>query len=221
MSELSEVEIIMEINWSIAGWVVAVLVFYTIGFYEGRSTGYKKRQREEEQQAAKTQPTPIAVKESPEKLKPKTDRENLTRELDDARALTPEYDQRLAKAATPPVSQPPRSLPLPASPNPASAPLPPIAIKPAAKTAELIAENKPAPPPTSIVGQINLVLQEKLAESPLASRGISMSQSAEGGVIVSIGTSQYFGVDEVPDAEVKALIRAAIADWEKKYTPGL
>ena len=161
------------------------------------------------------------MKESPEKLKPKTDRENLTRELDDARALTPEYDQRLAKAATPPVSQPPRSLPLPASPNPASAPLPPIAIKPAAKTAELIAENKPAPPPTSIVGQINLVLQEKLAESPLASRGISMSQSAEGGVIVSIGTSQYFGVDEVPDAEVKALIRAAIADWEKKYTPGL
>jgi hypothetical protein len=39
LSELSEVEIIMEINWSIAGWIVAVLVFYTIGFYEGRSTG--------------------------------------------------------------------------------------------------------------------------------------------------------------------------------------
>ena len=48
-----------------------------------------------------------------------------------------------------------------------------------------------------------------------------MSQSAEGGVIVTIGASQYAGVDEVPDVEVKALIRAAIADWEKKYTPGL
>lgn len=48
-----------------------------------------------------------------------------------------------------------------------------------------------------------------------------MSQSAEGGVIVTVGASQYFGVDEVPDTDVKALIRAAIAEWEKKYTPGL
>lgn len=48
-----------------------------------------------------------------------------------------------------------------------------------------------------------------------------MSQSAEGGVIVTVGASQYTGVDEVPDAEVKAVIRAAIAEWEKKYTPGL
>lgn len=212
----------MEINWSIAGWIVAVLVFYTIGFYEGRSTGYKKRQREQAQEeAAKTQPTPGAVKDNPESLKPKTDRENLTRELDDARALTPEYDQRLANAATPPVSQPPRSQPLPASIDQASTPLPPISFRPAAKPVEPAPENKPAPPPTSIVGQINLVLQEKLIGSPLADRGISMGQSAEGGVIVTIGASQYAGVDEVPDAEVKALIRAAIADWEKRYTPGL
>jgi hypothetical protein len=29
------------------------------------------------------------------------------------------------------------------------------------------------------------------------------------------------GVEEVPDAEIKSAIRAAIAEWEKKYTPGL
>lgn len=209
----------MEINWSIAGWIIAILVFHTIGFYEGRSTGYKKRQREEEQESAKTQPASVTVKDDPVVLKPKN--ENFMQELDGARALTPEYDQRLTNAATPPVPQPPLSQPLTASTNQASTPLPSISFKPATKSAEPSAEKKPAPPPTSIVGQINLVLQEKLAGSPLEDRGISMSQSAEGGVIVTVGASQYFGVDEVPDTDVKALIRAAIAEWEKKYTPGL
>lgn len=209
----------MEINWSIAGWIIAILVFYTIGFYEGRSTGYKKRQREEEQESAKTQPTPVAVKVDPVLLKPNN--KTLTQEFDSTGSLTPEYDQRLTAAVTPPVPQPPLSQPLPASTNQASTPLPPISFKPAAKSAEPAAEKKPAPPPTSIVGQINLVLQEKLAGSPLEDRGISMSQSAEGGVIVTVGASQYFGVDDVPDAEIKSFIRTAIKEWEKKYTPGL
>ena len=209
----------MEINWSIAGWIIAILVFYTIGFYEGRSTGYKKRQREEEQESAKTQPTSVMAKDDPAVLKPRN--ENFTQEFERERALAPEYDQRLTDAVSRPVPQPPRSQPVPASTTPASTPLPPVSFKPATKSAEPAAENKPAPPPTSIVGQINLVLQEKLAGSALADRDISMSQSAEGGVIVTVGASQYTGVDEVPDAEVKSLIRAAIAEWEKKYTPGL
>lgn len=209
----------MEINWSIAGWIIAILVFYTIGFYEGRSTGYKKRQREEEQESAKTQPTSVMAKDDPAVLKPRN--ENFTQEFERESALAPEYDQRLTDAVSRPVPQPPLSQPLPASTNQASAPLPPVSYKPATKSAESATEKKPAPPPTSIVGQINLVLQEKLVGSPLEGRVISMSQSAEGGVIVTVGASQYLGVDDVPDADVKAVIRAAIAEWEKKYTPGL
>ena len=49
----------MEINWSIAGWIIAVLVLYTIGFYEGRANGYKRRQREEEQEKLKTPPAQV------------------------------------------------------------------------------------------------------------------------------------------------------------------
>ncbi len=223
----------MEINWSIAGWIVAILVFYTIGFYEGRGNGYKKRKREEELEAVKTPPVVVA-NDDPGILRLKKENEMITLELDGARltqsSLTGENRKRLMEVLTilrpwvdnaPASSQPPLSQPQSASLNQPSSPLPPISFKPSViKPAELV-ESKPAPPPTSIVGQIDLILQENLAGSPLKGRGISLSQSPEGGVLVTVGASQFAGVDEVPDAEVKAMIRAAIADWEKKYTPGL
>jgi len=31
---------------------------------------------------------------------------------------------------------------------------------------------------------------------------------------------KFEGVDEVTDPEIKAIIRAAITEWENKYTPG-
>ena len=69
--------------------------------------------------------------------------------------------------------------------------------------------------------QIDAILQAHLAGSPLEDRGVFLTQSPEGGVIVYVGLTRYTGVDEVPDAEVKAAIRAAISEWENKYTPGL
>ncbi|NTU56174.1 MAG: hypothetical protein HGA79_07985, partial [Anaerolineales bacterium] len=52
-------------------------------------------------------------------------------------------------------------------------------------------------------------------------RGLVLMESASGGVNVYVGISKYEGLDEVPDEEVKTAIRAAIAEWEKRYTPGL
>jgi hypothetical protein len=37
---------------------------------------------------------------------------------------------------------------------------------------------------------------------------------------VTVGLNHYAGVGEVPNPEVQAAIRAAIAVWEKKFTPG-
>lgn len=82
-------------------------------------------------------------------------------------------------------------------------------------------EDEPEAPPTSIVGQINLILQEQIINTPLASRGLSLMESASGGVNVFVGMNRYEGVDDVPDEEIKAAIRVAIAEWEKKYTPGM
>jgi hypothetical protein len=37
---------------------------------------------------------------------------------------------------------------------------------------------------------------------------------------VYVGLKRYAGVGEVPDPAVQSAIRAAIAEWEKKFTPG-
>jgi len=108
------------------------------------------------------------------------------------------------------------------SPSPASRPASPQPIPPApASRASTIAkEDRPAVPANSIVGQIDAVLQQRLAGTPLEERGIFLAQSPEGSVNVYVGLTRYSGIDEVPDPEIKAAIRAAISDWENKYTPG-
>jgi hypothetical protein len=73
----------------------------------------------------------------------------------------------------------------------------------------------------SIVQQIDTVLQEHLLNSPLAKRGVRLQESIQGGVEVYVGLEKFETVDDVPDAEIKAAIRSAIAEWEKKYTPGM
>jgi hypothetical protein len=73
----------------------------------------------------------------------------------------------------------------------------------------------------SIVQQIDTVLQDRLLNSPLAGRGVRLQESIQGGVEVYVGSQKFEMVDDVPDAEIKAAIRSAIAEWEKKYTPGM
>jgi hypothetical protein len=72
----------------------------------------------------------------------------------------------------------------------------------------------------SLVQQIDHVLQARLAGTPLATRGIRLAEAPHGGAIVFIGQTQYDGVDKVPDLEIQGAIRSAIAEWEKRYTPG-
>jgi hypothetical protein len=74
--------------------------------------------------------------------------------------------------------------------------------------------------PTSIVAQIDTILQARLQGTALASRGVRLAESRDGGVLVFVGQQSYSAVSDVPNPEVQAAIRAAISDWEKKYTPG-
>ena len=67
----------------------------------------------------------------------------------------------------------------------------------------------------SMIEQINDILQRKLAESPGASRGVRLLEGAGGALRVFIGL-QSFNLEDVPDADVKRMIRDAVAEWDSR-----
>ena len=94
-----------------------------------------------------------------------------------------------------------------------------IEYGPGGPAVSVAAEPAAAPPSASLVQQIDAILQARMAGTTLAGRGIRLAESLRGGAIVFIGRSQFDGVDKVPDPEVQAAIRAAIAEWEERSTP--
>ena len=72
----------------------------------------------------------------------------------------------------------------------------------------------------SMVQQIDTVLQKRLAGTPLEKAGIRLQDSPQGGLEVYIGVQKYDAIEDVPDANIKSIIREAIAEWEKKHVPG-
>ncbi len=100
-------------------------------------------------------------------------------------------------------------------------------------------EAKPAPPPvslpdssvlaaavlpvdkpraTSIVGQIDEILQEMLPHSPFAERTIRLTEEMNMGVVVWVDRERFNGIDAVPDEGIQNLIRAAVKKWEETST---
>jgi uncharacterized protein (DUF2147 family) len=107
-----------------------------------------------------------------------------------------------------------------AAPQPIpAAPVAPAAAAPARQAAPVTGKDKEKdepPAPKSIVRQIDDVLQKRLAGTATGTRNIRLSESVTGGVEVWVGLQRYTGIDEVPDPEVVAAIRAAISEWETR-----
>ncbi len=122
----------------------------------------------------------------------------------------------IGAAAVAATAQPAPVAQAPVVPPPAPA-APPAAPRPVT----IAKEDRPIAPAGSIVTQIDSVLQARIAGTPLEDRGVFLAQSPEGGVMVYVGLTKYMGINEIPDPEIKAAIRAAITEWENKYTPGL
>ncbi len=81
---------------------------------------------------------------------------------------------------------------------------------------ERAAERMPkeeAKKPASMVEQINAILQRKLVEASGTTRGIRMVEGSAGALRVYLGLQSY-SFDDVPDADVKRMIREAVAEWE-------
>lgn len=109
-----------------------------------------------------------------------------------------------------------RPAPLAAQPGRAAAAMPPK------KTGSFPSSPGEKPPdanktaPVSIVAQIDAILQDMLADSPLKTRGIRLVEDQAGSVTVWVGVTRYPGIDAVTDAEALAVIRAAVAQWERQ-----
>jgi hypothetical protein len=229
---------------AIIGIGLAAMFFgYGFGLFEGRGQGYKKRRQEEAsdptlrpviQPAPAPAPTPPVPANDHTLLRLSLNaREQPCLDMDgqriDTSRMEPQERKRLIDLMVlmrpwiegGPVA--PRSQPAPAS-APSAAPRPVVTPQPvpppAAATPPAGSPAEPTVAPTTMVGQIDAILQTRLIGTPLATRGIRLVESMQGGAMVMVGLNRYSGVGDVPDPEVQAAIRAAIAEWEKKYTPG-
>jgi hypothetical protein len=231
---------------AIAVAVVAMFFGYFFGLFEGRGQGYKRRQAEEPQEVEKNEPEaqveplpsagPALPPDETSLLDVSADNAGgLRLKLDgqriDAASINPEQRKRIIAVLTQirpwlesatPAPQPARPAtvqPAPVRPAPAPGASPgqsPRPIPPPVKV-----EEEPAAAPGSIVAQVDSILQAQMVGTPLLEKGIRLQESPEGGVIVWVGISKFEAIDDVPDDQIKAAIRAAITTWENKYTPGL
>jgi hypothetical protein len=67
----------------------------------------------------------------------------------------------------------------------------------------------------SMVDEINEILGEKLAASADAPQGVHIAEGSDGSIRVFIGLQGY-AMDQVPDDEVRRLIREAVSEWESR-----
>jgi hypothetical protein len=67
----------------------------------------------------------------------------------------------------------------------------------------------------SIVGQIDEILQAKLAGTHLEERGIRLVEGPDQSMVIQIGLQSYSEIDQVPDEQVVNLIRLSVAEWEQ------
>ncbi len=115
--------------------------------------------------------------------------------------LETEKKKKQTKAAPPPPPKKPhKTVSVPVEPPPAASA--------DVKTAGL-----------SIVDQIDRILQVKLEDSPLGQRGIRLRSSLGGGLLIQVGLDEYEWVEDIPEQEIQAIIREAIAEWESEATP--
>jgi len=76
----------------------------------------------------------------------------------------------------------------------------------------------PHQPDRSIAVQVDEILQEMLKSSPLANRAIRLMELPQKGMVVMIGLDQFDGVESVPDEEIRQILRAAVAEWERRVS---
>ena len=74
--------------------------------------------------------------------------------------------------------------------------------------------------PKTIAGQISLIIERMLVDSPIKEKGIKLIENTHQGVDVWIGLEKFDGIDAIPYPDVQQLIREAVAQWEREMEAG-
>lgn len=74
--------------------------------------------------------------------------------------------------------------------------------------------------PKTIAGQISLIIEKMLVDSPIKEKGIKLIENDHHGVDVWIGLEKFDGIDAIPYPDVQQLIREAVARWEREMEAG-
>ncbi|MEN8172123.1 MAG: hypothetical protein ABFS03_04510, partial [Chloroflexota bacterium] len=75
-------------------------------------------------------------------------------------------------------------------------------------------EETDPPEETSIVQQVNDLLQQKLVDSPFKDIGVILMEMPNKGMVVMVGKEQYPDVGSVPDPEIRKFIQDTVIEWE-------
>lgn len=70
--------------------------------------------------------------------------------------------------------------------------------------------------PKTMVEQIDEILQELVSRSAFSQRSVKITQDVREGIVVWLDGGRYPGMDSVPDPDIKNMIRAAAAEWERR-----
>jgi hypothetical protein len=226
----------------VIGLLIGMGLGWVMGFFDSNSRTSKKIEaaeanaerkiKEAERKLSLASETSALVQDNPGLLRLKNENGRFLVEIDGEivdRALSSEKKKRLIELITIfrpwlDSSQPAQIAPKPvtsAQPatasiqKPASRPLQPVSLSPKKPETEKNLSS------LSIVQQIDSVLQERLVDTPLEKQGIRLQASLQGGVEVYVGLQKFPTVEDVPDTFIKSEIRAAIAEWEERFTPKL
>ena len=74
--------------------------------------------------------------------------------------------------------------------------------------------------PQSMVAQVDAILQEKIIEAKMQKWAVRLTEFPTRGMVVLVGLEQYDGIDEVPYERVRKIIRASVAEWERRAETG-
>jgi hypothetical protein len=70
--------------------------------------------------------------------------------------------------------------------------------------------------PLSLSSEIDEILQEKLAGSPLNEKGIRLTENLNNEIIIWVGLTSYSSIDAIPDVEIQKIIKESVQDWENR-----